>query len=157
MAPEAVWRHVMFYEEVPRRPGFVLRALLPCPVRADGPKNTLGALTHCLYRGGHLTKRVTKMDVPNILEFEVVEQRLGIERCIRTCAGSYRMEARGRETDVILQTSYLAYLRPRSFWRRLEARLIHQLHTHILRGIEDAVDHTAGIVRATGQRTGDAQ
>jgi hypothetical protein len=97
------------------------------------------------------------MDVPNLLEFEVVEQRLGIERCIKTCAGSYRMEASGRGTDVILQTTYLAYLRPRSFWQRLEALLIHQLHTHILRGIADSVDHAAETVRATVRRTGEAQ
>ena len=156
MSPEAVWQNVMFYEDVPGRPGFLLRTFLPYPVRTAGAKNTDGALIHCLYHGGHLTKRITTMEAPWLLEFEVIEQRLGIERCVKTCAGSYRMEVVGHETDVILQTRYRAYLQPRSFWRRVEALLIRQLHTHILRGIEAAVDHNIASVRATIQRAGDA-
>lgn len=155
MSPEIVWRRVMFYEDVPGRPRFLLRTLLPYPVRTAGPRNNLGGLIHCLYRGGgYLTKRIITLDAPHLLEFEVLEQRLGIERCIQTHAGSYRIEAFDRGTDVILQTTYTAYLRPRSLWRRVEAVLIRQLHTHILRGIEGAVDHNPGTVRATIQRTG---
>jgi hypothetical protein len=131
--------------------------VLPCPVRSDGPKNRLGAVTHCLYRDGHLSKRITTIEAPRFLQFEVVEQRLGIEGCLQTCAGSYRIEPRGPETDVILQTTYRAYLRPRPLWRRFETLLIHQLHTHILRGIEDAATHHARTLRATGRQTGDVR
>ena len=139
MSPEAVWRHIMFYEEVPTRPGFLLRTLLPYPIRTEGPKNAVGALVRCAYRGGDLVKRITAIEAPHWLEFDVVEQRLGIERCLKTYGGSYRIERCGPETDVVLRTTYHAYLRPRQLWRRLETVLIQQLHTHILHGIEGAV------------------
>jgi hypothetical protein len=139
MSPEAAWQHIMFYEEVPTRPGFLLRTLLPYPIRTEGPKNAIGALVRCAYRGGNLVKRITMIDVPHRLEFDVVEQRLGIERCIQTYGGSYQIERCGPDTDVVLRTIYRAYLRPRRLWRQLETVVIRQLHEHILHGIEGAV------------------
>ena len=62
MSPEAAWRHIMFYEEVPTRPGFLLRTLLPYPIRTEGPKNAVGALVRCAYRGGDLVKRITTIE-----------------------------------------------------------------------------------------------
>ena len=138
MSPEAAWQHIMFYEEVPTRPGFLLRTLLPYPIRTEGPKNAIGALVRCAYRGGDLVKRITMIDVPHRLEFDVVEQRLGIERCIQTYGGWYQIERCGPDTDVVLRTIYRAYLRPRPLWRRLETVVIRQLHEHILHGIEGA-------------------
>jgi hypothetical protein len=38
-----------------------------------------------------------------------------------------------------LTTNYRAYLRPRFLWRPLEARLVHELHNHILGGIRRAI------------------
>ena len=42
LPPEAVWQGMLFYEEVPRRPSFFLRALLPAPVRTRGEKSRVG-------------------------------------------------------------------------------------------------------------------
>jgi hypothetical protein len=136
---EAVWKHAMFYEEVPGRPALVLRALLPCPVRTEGDKTRVGATVRCAYRGGDLAKRITTVEPPHVLRFEVVDQRLGIEGCIRALGGSYQFQSRGEATDVVLITNYHAYLRPRFLWRPLEALLVSQLHGHILRGMRAAV------------------
>jgi hypothetical protein len=129
----------MFYEDVPKTPAFLLRALLPCPVRAEGDKTHPGATVRCVYRTGEITKRITTTDRPHLLEFEVIRQRLGIEGCLVTRGGSYRISANEGSSRVVLITEYEAYLRPRFFWRRLEARLIGQLHLHILGGIRTAV------------------
>ena len=132
---EAVWNHIMLYEEIPVRPPFLLRALLPRPVRTEGDKTRVGATVRCVYKGGDLVKRITTVDPPHFLEFEVVEQRLGIEDCILTLGGSYEICTCGDGTNVILITHYQAYLRPRHLWRALEALLVRQLHRHILRGV----------------------
>ena len=134
-SPEAIWNHIMFYEEVPGRPGFLLRALLPYPVRTDGDKTRIGVTVRCTYSVGGLAKRITAVEPPYFLQFEIVEQRLGIEGCILTLGGSYELSGRGDATDVVLVTNYLAYLRPRHLWRPLEALLVSQLHQHILRGV----------------------
>jgi hypothetical protein len=134
-SPEAIWNRILFYEEVPGRPPFLLRTLLPHPVRTDGDKTRVGATVHCAYRGGDLVKRITAVEPPHLLQFEVIEQRLGIEGCILTVGGSYQICAKGDVTDVVLTTNYRAYLRPRCLWHPLEALLVSQLHRHILRGV----------------------
>jgi hypothetical protein len=81
-SPEAVWKRLMFFEEVPGRPPWVLRLLLPDPVRSEGEKSGIGAVVQCTYAVGDLVKRITAVDPPFHLGFEVVEQRLGIEGCV---------------------------------------------------------------------------
>lgn len=138
-SPEAVWDHIMFYEEVPGRPSFLLRALLPHPLRTHGDKTRVGATVRCEYAGGDLVKRITAVDSPRWLRFDVVEQRLGIEDCVRTLGGSYEISRCGDTTDVRVTTMYCAFLRPRSLWRPFEAFLVARLHSHILQGVGAAV------------------
>ena len=138
-SPEAVWNHIMFYEEVPGRPPFLLRALLPHPVRTEGDKTRVGATVRCAYSEGDLVKRITRVEPPHFLQFEVIEQRLGIEGCILTLGGSYQIYTCGDATDVVLITNYQAYLHPRYLWRPLEALLVRQLHSTYPRGVRAAV------------------
>jgi hypothetical protein len=136
--PEQIWDRLMFYEDVPGRPAFPLRALLPAPVRTDGDKSHVGSTVRCAYTDGELTKRITAAEAPHLLQFDVIEQRLGIEACLVTQGGSYQILGVGDASDVVLTTNYQAYLHPRSMWRPLERLLVGQLHSHILRGIGEA-------------------
>lgn len=131
----------MLYEEVPRRPPFPLRALLPHPVRTVGDKARVGGTVRCVYQAGDLVKRITTVEPASLLQFEVVEQNLGVENCILTLGGSYRISPCGDEADVVLITNYRAYLRPRPIWRPLELFLVRQLHCHILGGMRAALPH----------------
>ena len=141
-SPEAVWNHIMLYEEVPRQPPFLLRALLPHPLRTEGDKTCVGATVLCVYREGDLVKRITRVVPPHLLQFEVIEQRLGIEGCTLALSGSYQIHPCGDATDVVLITNYRAYLRPRFLWRPLEALLVGELHNHILDGVRAAIPLT---------------
>ncbi len=145
--PEQVWNHLLFYEEVPGPPPLLLRALLPNPVRTEGVKNRVGSSVRCVYRGGDLVKRITRVEPPHLLEFEVIEQHLGIESCILTLGGSYEIRACGPATKVTVITNYQAYLRPRYLWRPFEAFFVRQLHRHILRALRLAVPPTDPLMR----------
>jgi hypothetical protein len=138
-SPETVWDHLMFYEDVPGRPSFFLRALLPHPLRTHGDKTRLGTTVRCEYDRGDLVKRITAVDSPRWLRFEVTEQRLGIEDCVRTLGGSYQISRCGDATEVVLTTMYRAFLRPRFLWRPFEVFVATRLHGHILRGVSAAV------------------
>jgi hypothetical protein len=138
-SPEMVWNRIMLYEEVPGQPPFLLRVLLPHPDRTEGDKTRVGAMVRCAYREGRLVKRITSVEPPHFLKFEVIEQRLGIEGCTLTLGGSYQIYPCEDATDVLLTTNYLAYLRPRFLWRPLEALLVGQLHNHILDGVRRAL------------------
>jgi hypothetical protein len=137
--PEAVWQGMLLYEDVPVRPPFLLRALLPFPVRTEGDKTRVGATIQCTYEGGDLIKRIQVVERPNFLKFEVVQQRLGIESCVMTLGGSYQIRPCGDRSEVVLTTNYLAHLRPRFLWRPVERFMARQLHRHILDGMRRAV------------------
>jgi len=143
--PETIWNRILLYEEVPARPPLLLRTLLPQPRRTEGAKTAVGALVRCIYSAGDVVKRITAVEPPHLIRFEVIEQRLGIERCARTLGGSYRFFICGDGADVELITKYSAYLHPRSLWRPLESLLVRQLHRHILRGIRAAIPVPAAI------------
>ncbi|HEU5458517.1 MAG TPA: SRPBCC family protein [Terracidiphilus sp.] len=133
--PQDVWRCIRFYEEIAARPPLLLRLLVPVPVRSEGDKATVGSKVMCVYNSGTLIKRITALEEPRRIEFELIEQHLGIEQCVIAEGGSYRIEASGRLSAVTLTTNYLTWLRPRSLWAPLESIAIHQLHRHILRGM----------------------
>lgn len=141
-SPEAIWDHIMLYEEVPGQPPFLLRVFLPHPVRTEGDKTCVGATVRCTYSNGNLSKRITSVELPHLLQFEVIEQHLGIEGCILTLGGSYQILPCGDATDVVLITKYRAYLHPRFLWRPLEAVLVGKLHNHILDGVYGAIPPT---------------
>ena len=136
-SPETVWQRMLSYEEVSTRPPLILRALLPIPLRTEGEKTSAGATVQCLYGGGDLVKQITVVEPPHLLEFEVHQQRLGIEDCITAIGGSYRLRACGAQTEIVLVTNYRGYLRPRCFWHPIEHFLGHIFHRHILRGMRD--------------------
>ena len=126
--PEEVWDHIMFYEEVPGRPAFLLRTLLPYPVRAEGDKTQVGETVRCAYRGG---QRITASEPPHLLRFEVIEQRWGIERCILTLGGSYHIQASGDASEVGTDHGLSGVPSPRYLWRPLEVLPVKQSpHSH---------------------------
>lgn len=136
---DTVWDHLAFYEEIPTRAPLILRALLTDAIRTKGNKTRPGAIVSCEYAQGYLIKRIKTVAPPSALQFDVLEQRLGIESCILARGGSYQIHSAGDAADVELTTKYWTFLRPRFLWRFLEAYLVHQLHKHILRGVRSAI------------------
>jgi len=155
-SPESVWDRLMFYEEVPGRPSLLLRALLPSPLRTHGDKTRIGTMVRCEYERGNLVKRIMMVDSPHSLRFDVVEQQLGIEDCIRTVGGSYEISRCGDGSDVVLTTKYHAFLRPRSLWRPIEAFVLTRLHGHILHGVGAALQRRSAANRVTPAETFEA-
>jgi hypothetical protein len=136
---DAVWNHILFYEEIPERAPLILRALLTHPIRSEGDKSRVGAMIRCKYVGGHLIKRISMVNPPHFLKFDVFEQRLGIESCILARGGSYQIRRTGDVAEIELVTEYWTFLYPRVLWRPLEAFILHQLHKHILRNVRCAI------------------
>jgi hypothetical protein len=149
--PEAVWQSLMFYEDVPGRPWPMLRLVLPRPIRSEGDKRSVGAIIRCTYDRGHLIKRITAVEAPRHLGFEVMEQRLGIESRVRACQGTYDLRAAAEGgTEVVLTTYYAGHLRPRALWRAMERYVCHRVHLHILMGMRERLaTHVPALLAAT--------
>jgi hypothetical protein len=135
-APEHIWRSLMFYEQIVAPPPFYLRLLLPRPLRSEGAKEVVGDVATCVYAGGHLLKRVTRIEPACLYEFTVVEQKLSIGAGLRLAGGSYAIRAAPRTgTEVEVTTLYHGGRRPRALWRVGEALVCHLFHRHLLRAI----------------------
>jgi hypothetical protein len=150
-SPDAVWRGMLFYEEVPRRPMPLLRVFLPAPVRTRGDKTRVGAVIECTYDGGYLEKVITEARPGHLVRFDVTVQRLGVEDCISMTGGSYDIRDEAGGSEVVLTTAYYGHLRPRWLWRPLERYLAHRLHRHILDGMREQLQ-----VASLGERRRDA-
>ena len=135
VSPERAWNLIVFYEEVPGNPPFPLRTFMPHPIRTEGNKERTGSRVRCIYASGSLVKRITEIQAPWLIEFEVIEQHLGIEGCVRAQGGSYEIDRSGDGVDIALTTRYWAYLHPRFLWRPLEKLITTQLHRHVLDGM----------------------
>jgi hypothetical protein len=119
-------------------------------VKTTGGGRHVGAEVRCTYSRGGLVKRITVLEEPRFARFEVLEQQLGIERCMTTVEGSYEFRADGQGTALSLTTQYRGHLRPRRLWRSFERLLAHQLHRHILAGMGEFRAPQQRPTRSTG-------
>lgn len=140
-SPERVWDGLMFYEQLEESPPFYLRWLLPVPIRTIGRKSVVGDEARCLYEGGHLIKRVTRVEPGALYAFAVIEQELDVGGGMRLSNGAYALRpAPNGGTHITTSTCYLSTRWPRWFWRPIEAQVCHVFHRHILRTMRAKID-----------------
>jgi hypothetical protein len=159
-SPARVWETLLFYEEIGRRPPLHLRLMLPTPVRTEGPRGSIGDETRCVYEGGHLLKRVIRIERWKHFGFEVAEQALSVGPGIRLTGGSYSLrELSDGSTRVELETRYVSPGRPAWFWRPIETAVCHAFHRHILgemrrdaESVGSVAASTSGVARRPGKR-----
>jgi len=139
--PAQVWDGLVFYEELAARPPWHLRLLLPVPIGTDGKVSAVGDEATCLYEGGHLLKRITRIETGDLYEFEVAEQALSIGGGMRLSGGRYTLRALpDAQTEVALETRYLSRKWPRWFWRPLEKMVCHLFHRYLLGSMRRQVE-----------------
>jgi hypothetical protein len=133
--PEAVWHTLQFYEQVAERPPAYLRLVLPVPIRTEGRKSEVGDEALCLYEGGQLIKRVTRVEPGREYHFDVVQQSLRFGGGLTLLGGSYSLRPAGDVTELTAVTRYRSPRRPRWLWRPVEEAVCHVFHRHILRAM----------------------
>ena len=140
-SPAQVWNGLMFYEGIGRRPPLHLRLLLPIPIGTEGRISEVGDEAMCFYEGGHLLKRITRIDHSDRYEFEVVEQALSFGGGMRLAGGSYTLrELPDGETEVSVETTYRSTKSPRWFWKPVERMVCHSFHRHLLGSIRRKIE-----------------
>jgi len=140
-SPDLAWDGLLLFEQVDGRPPLPLRLLLPDPARAEGRRSRVGDETRCLYRQGHLLKRVTEIERFRRCRFDVIEQQLEIVGGIRLLGGSYTLTALTEQsTRIELETRYVSPRRPRLFWAPIESTVCHAFHRHILAAMRREIE-----------------
>ena len=140
-SPERVWSGMMFYEQIEERPPLHLRLLLPVPTGTENVKSKVGEVVRCSYQGGHLLKRLTKIDPQRHYGFDVVEQTLPIGGGLTLSGGCYTLrELPGGGTEVAVTTRYLGGRRPGWLWQPIEAAVCHLFHRYLLGAMRRKVE-----------------
>jgi hypothetical protein len=138
---EKVWDGLLFYEEIGGRPPAHLRLLLPMPIRTEGKVSEVGSETLCLYEGGHLLKRITRVEPGQFYEFEVAEQSISVGGSMRLSGGGYSLrELPDGTTEVAVETRYSSTKWPRWLWRPLEGMVCHWFHRYLLSSIRRKIE-----------------
>ena len=138
---QQVWDGLLFYEEIGRRPPLHLRLLLPVPIRTEGKISEVGSEVMCLYEGGHLRKRITRIEPAHLYQFEIAEQSLSVGGSMRLSGGGYSLrEIPGGKTEVTVETRYTSTLWPRWIWRPLERMVCHWFHRYLLGSIRRNIE-----------------
>jgi hypothetical protein len=133
---QQAWDSIVFYEEVAHDRPLVLKLGLPRPLRAEGRKGAVGDIERCVYEKGYLVKRITRVEGPRLLAFDVIEQHLHFEHDVELEGGSFVLTPLGESrTRVVLTTRYRRLLRPAWLWEPMERHIIHTLHAHVLEGM----------------------
>ncbi len=133
---EASWDGLVFYEEVTHPAPWILRIGLARPLSASGSGRRAGDIKKCVYNKGHISKRITAVNAPRLLAFDVIEQQIGYERDVRLVDGSFEFVPIGDGlTQVRLTTRYVPRLSPRWCWRPFEEIAVHTLHDYVIEGI----------------------
>ena len=134
--PEEAWNAIMFYEDVAHEPPWLMRLVLPRPLRSEGDKSRVGEDVKCFYDRGYLSKRITRRDQPRLLAFDVTEQHLHFEHDVELRDGSFEIEPLpGGKSLIRLTTRYERKLAPRFVWAPIERHVLHTLHGHVLEGM----------------------
>jgi hypothetical protein len=116
---EAAWDKVCFYEHIELRPTWLLRTVLPVPVRTTGACRKAGDISSCLYSdGGYLSKQIRRIGDRRV-DFDVIEQTIRYAGRIDLQGGRIRVEQHadgGCGVEMItwyeLRTPWLKLLRP---------------------------------------------
>ena len=133
----AVWRNIVFFEEVAGDPPLLLKLGLPRPSHVEGSHRAPGDIAVCAYDRGVLVKQITQVTPERRLGFRVLEQRLHFEHDVTLIEGSFELdEPCPGGTCLRLSTTYRSHLSPEWLWRPLEALAIETLHRHVIREIE---------------------
>ncbi len=133
-----VWNRLTFYENVDLpRPALAMIGL-PEPLRAEGRATRVDDTIRCVYRSGHLTKRITRFEPGHLLAFDVIEQQGVEDRSAELVGGRFDLRPldSGR-TELTLSTFYRPLLQARAIWRPFEVQVARALHRQVLAGMED--------------------
>jgi hypothetical protein len=134
--PEEAWKAIMFYEEVEHAPPWLLHLALPQPIRSEGNKQQEGEIVRCFYNCGTISKRISRVQRPRRLDFEVAQAIMRSENYANLKDGSFRIDPVGsRQSRITLTTRYERKLRPAWIWEPIERKVIHTLHEHVLEGM----------------------
>ena len=153
--PEAVWRHVVQFSQLPPPTDIFFRAGIAYPIRARIWGSGVGAVRHCEFSTGPFVEPITVWDEPHLLAFDVTSQphpmrELSPYRSLDTPhLNGFFLSRHGQfllselpngHTRLEGTTWYTQSLWPGRYWHQWSDYLVHKIHRRVLEHIKDETE-----------------
>ena len=152
-APDRVWKQVIAFPPLPPARGWIFRAGVANPLRADIQGSGVGAVRHCIFSTGAFVEPVTDWEPGKRLAFSVRSQPDVLRELTLwpgprpphlddylTCTqGEFLLEPLpGGSTRLTGRTYYRLRMGPEAYWGLWSDAFIHRIHLRVL-------DHVAAL------------
>jgi Polyketide cyclase / dehydrase and lipid transport. len=153
--PEAVWKQVVAFTEIPQPKEWIFRAGVAYPIRAEMFGTGSGAERHCVFSTGAFVEPIQVWDEPRLLKFSVTSNPAPMEEWtpyshiepphlhgfLVSNGGQFQLTAlaNGR-TRLEGTTWYRHSLWPAQYWKLWSDNIIHQIHLRVLKHIRDEAE-----------------
>jgi uncharacterized membrane protein YhaH (DUF805 family) len=149
--PEAVWKQVVAFSEIPPPTELLFRAGIAYPVRAEITGHGPGAVRHCVFSTGPFVEPIEIWDEPRLLSFGVTSTPAPMNELTPyghiepkhlhgyfvSEHGQFALtELPGGRTRLEGTTSYRNAIWPSQYWELWSDYIIHRVHMRVLEHIK---------------------
>lgn len=128
-----VWNTIKAVDQVHVPKPFLLRIGLPVPVECLLQQEGLGGKRVCRFKKGEIEERITEWDPPRRMGLQIMRVTVPGRHWLKLQDAWYELEEHGGRTQITRVTRYRSELRPRWYWKPLEAMGVESEHDYILR------------------------
>jgi hypothetical protein len=152
------WETVCFYEHIRIKPSWVLRTVLPVPLRTTGCYGKIGDSSRCMYSdGGYLAKKITNIVSGERIDFDIIEQSIRYCRSIALRGGTIQIVAHDDASCSVRMITHYEFLSPViATARYFVEKTISSMHRIVIRDMENRLcgeSAALGPVRRTEHRS----
>jgi hypothetical protein len=136
------WDKVCFYEHIAIKPSWLLRTVLPVPLRTTGTYREVGNVSRCLYSdGGYLTKKIRQIVAGQRIDFDIIEQTIRYAGKIVLKGGTIRIQPRDDGTCRVEMSTRYELRSPLLFIARFFIdRVVATMHRIVIRDMQEKLE-----------------
>jgi uncharacterized membrane protein YhaH (DUF805 family) len=150
-APEAVWRRVVTFPDLPPPSELLFRTGVATPVRARIEGTGVGAVRYCDFTTGSFVEPITAWEEGRLLAFDITAQAPPmrewspyrelnpphLDGYFRATHGEFRLTpVPGGRTRLEGRTTYTVDMFPQSYWTLPAGHIVSAIHGRVLRHIK---------------------
>jgi hypothetical protein len=163
---DLVWQKVVAFTEIPAPKEWMFRAGIAYPMRAEIYGRGPGAVRHCVFSTGPFVEPIQVWDEPKLLRFSVAVNPAPMQEWTPyphvdpphlhgffiSRQGQFLLqELPGGRTRLEGTTWYQHGLWPATYWRFWSDAIVHQIHTRVLRHIQQLAEHDEQTMRTVSE------
>ena len=153
--PQAVWKQVVAFTQIPEPQELLFRAGIAYPIRAEIVGHGVGAERRCVFSTGAFVEPIEVWDEPHLLKFSVTSNPPPMQEWtpyskiapphlkgfLVSNGGQFLLTALpGGRTRLEGTTWYRHSLWPAAYWRLWSDEIIHEIHMRVLRHIKSETE-----------------